>query len=285
MSSTGLTMNKFTSQKGISLNSAARGIAQLKMVATAGVLLLAMAPAMAQTAAPPEEASSVNTLEEIVITARKREESVMQSPVVVQVITEQQVQDLHLTSVESLETAVPELKITPAFGLSGASVTLRGIGNGDEATYEDQSVSLSLDDFTFSDGMMYKQGLFDLTQVEVLKGPQSLFYGKSSSGGVIALHSADPTSDWEAQAQTSYEFYADERDFNAFISGPINDELGIRLAGYYDTSEGYLYNPNPLNPEHRVPAEDSNGLRGTIKFDDPDLGLRVKLKVGGVAVV
>jgi outer membrane receptor protein involved in Fe transport len=244
-------------------------------------LLISIAPALADSAAPADEAtSSGNTLQEIVITARKREESVMQSPVIVQVLTEQQVTDLHLTSVESLQAVVPELKISPAFGLSSASVSLRGIGNGNEATYEDQSVSLSLDDITFSSGMMYKQGMFDLAQIEVLKGPQSLFYGKSSSGGVIAIHSADPTPEWETQATTGYEFIAGERDFSAYVSGPITDQLGIRIAGYYNTAEGWLYNGNPDSPQRRVPDFDQNGLRLTLKYDNSDVGLRVKFKAG-----
>jgi outer membrane receptor protein involved in Fe transport len=253
------------------------------MAATIGLLLFATAPAMADpdpAGATGQETGTGNALEEIVVTARKREESIMQAPVLVQVLTDQQVEDLHLTSVASLQTVVPQLKISPAFGLSSAAVSLRGIGNGNEATYMDQSVSLELDGMSFSSGMMYKQGLFDVGQITVLKGPQSLFYGKSSSGGVIAIQSADPTKEWESEFTAGYEFNAQEKDFGGYISGPINEYVGVRIAGYYNTSNGYLYNPNPYNTAHRVPAIDQNGLRATIKFDNPDVGLRVRFKAG-----
>jgi len=60
-------------------------------------------------------------------------------------------------------------------------------------------------------------------------------------------------------------FVADETDVNGYISGPINDQLGIRLAFYHENSEGYLDNPNPFTPNHRVPAETGNGGRVTLK--------------------
>jgi iron complex outermembrane receptor protein len=170
------------------------------------------------------------------------------------------------------------LKIAPAFGLSSASVTLRGIGNGNEGTYVDQSVALNLDGMTVGSGIFFRSGIFDIGQVEVLKGPQSLFFGKSSSGGLIAIHSADPTKEWDTKVTVGYEFNADEMDLDGYISGPVTDDLGVRLAGYHNTMKGYFYNPNPNNPKHRLPESTDDGFRGTLKYDNPDTGLRIKFK-------
>ena len=218
-------------------------------------------------------------LEEITVTARKREESSMQTPVILQVVSGTQIVDLHIDNIYAIESAVPGLVISQAFGSVGGTVNLRGLGNGQAANYIDQSVGLNFDGVGVSNGQFLRGGLFDLAQFEVLKGPQSLFFGKSTSAGVIALHSADPTSDWEAQVRSGYEFNADEFDFDGFVSGPITDTLGFRLAGYHDQQAGWFINPNPQTiGGHRVPDGTADGERLTLKFDDPGIGLRVNFK-------
>src|SRR5262249_28814125 len=104
------------------------------------------------------------------------------------------------------------------------------------------------------------------------------FYGKSTSSGLIAIHSADPTSTWDTKLGLGYEFEADEMDLDGYISGPLTDKLGIRIAAYHNTSKGYFENPNPTASSHRVPGIEANGARMTLKYNDPDTGLRVKLK-------
>jgi iron complex outermembrane receptor protein len=157
-------------------------------------------------------------------------------------------------------------------------VFLRGIGSGDSTSYTDQSVGLNIDGISMSQGNFYRAGSFDLAQIEVLKGPQGLFFGKSTTAGIIALHTADPTPDWESLVSYGDEFYANEHQVNMFISGPITDKLGIRVAGYYDSIDGWLYNPNPAAGAHRVPNSEDFAGRLTLKWDDPDTGFRAKLK-------
>jgi outer membrane receptor protein involved in Fe transport len=251
----------------------------LKALVLAGVstfIMGAFLPAAAQSASK----AAGSAPEEIIVTARKREESIMKTPVVLQAISKQQVEDLHLTNIESLTSDVPGLKIAYQYSLAGISATLRGIGNGGQNTYGDQSVALNVDGMTFSSGLLYRQSMFDVAQIEVLKGPQALFFGKSTTAGLIAIHTADPTKQWDTQVQVGYEFNADELDLNGYVSGPVTDDLGIRLAGYHNTMKGYFDNPNSANPAQRVPGETDNGFRGTIKYDNPDVGLRIKLKGG-----
>jgi iron complex outermembrane receptor protein len=111
-----------------------------------------------------------------------------------------------------------------------------------------------------------------------MKGPQSLFFGKSTSAGIIAINSADPTSTWKAKATVGYEFNADEMQMDGYVSGPLTDKLGVRLAGYHNTMKGWLINPNPAAKTRRLPGQEDNGARLTLKYDDPDVGLRVKFK-------
>jgi outer membrane receptor protein involved in Fe transport len=92
------------------------------------------------------------------------------------------------------------------------------------------------------------QGLFDLAQVEVLKGPQALFFGKNSPAGVLSLKSADPGDHLEAFLRTNYEFVADEAVVEGAISSPITEDFGARLAVRYRKMKGWMRNTaGPLN--------------------------------------
>ena len=249
------------------------GIAVLSFGAAPGAYAL-------DAAADADTGAESSGLQEIVVTARKREESVMRAPVLVDVVTEQQIADLKITNIYDLaQTLEPDLHVSYGFGPVGTVVYMRGIGSGDTASYVDQSVGLNVDGVGMSHGAFYKSDSFDLAQIEVLKGPQGLFYGKSTTAGIIALHTADPTPDWQSEASYGYEIYDEENQVNMFVSGPITDKLGIRLAGYYDQDAGWMYNPNPAATVNRTGGEDFGG-RLTLKWDDPEAGFRAKFKFG-----
>jgi outer membrane receptor protein involved in Fe transport len=259
---------------------ASRGVRVVKAASLAAVstlVITALMPAVRAKAAAAA-VSSAAAPEEIIVTARKREESIMKTPVILQAISAKQLENLHVTSIDSLTSASPGTFIQFGFAETGITAYIRGIGTSGSATFADQEIALNIDGFTSSQGALFRQGIFDAAQIEVLKGPQSLFFGKSTAAGMIAIHSADPTRDWQAEAKIGYEFKADEMDLSGYLSGPLTDDLGIRIAGYHNTSKGYLYNPNPANPAQRLPAETDNGARLTLKYDDPDIGLRVKFK-------
>jgi iron complex outermembrane recepter protein len=227
-------------------------------------------------------ADAENRLEEIIVTARKRDESVLRTPVTIDVVSAETMKDLKIDDLYDLqEVAAPGLKVSNGFGPVGTVVYMRGIGSGDTASYVDQSVGLNIDGVSYSHGVFYKSGTFDLAQLEVLKGPQGLFFGKSTTAGIIALHTANPTPEWDSEISASYEFEGDETDVRAYVSGPINDNFGIRLAGYYNRAEGWLYNPNP-DPRvvHRLPDGEDYGGRLTLAWDAPDAGFSANLKVG-----
>jgi outer membrane receptor protein involved in Fe transport len=236
--------------------------------------------------APPRTGASTTpstTVSEIVITARKREEALMSAPVVASVVTGEQLQRQNVRSMDDLGEVVPTLKVQRGFGGQvGTVVNIRGIGSGTSATFIDQSVGFAIDQVGFSHGSFYDAAVFDLARVEVLRGPQGLFFGKSTTAGIISFNTADPTPTWDTALTTSYEFNAQEWNLNGYVSGPITDKLGIRIAAFYDTLEGYLRNPNPFGTpaQQRIPDGYSEGTRLTLAYTDPDLGFRAKFKVG-----
>jgi outer membrane receptor protein involved in Fe transport len=236
---------------------------------------IASGPVRSQSTSAKE--NTAEGLEEIIVTARKREESVMKTPVVMQVFTQEQINDLKIQNFEDLALVTPGLLVNRTD--TSSTVYFRGIGNGEGAFFADMAVLLNVDGLSLTNAGFYRSAMFDTAQIEVLKGPQALFYGRSASAGIIAVHSADPTSTWETQGRVGYEFYADERDLDGFISGPITDKLGIRIAAYNNIMQGYFTDPKPDADSPRVPNEEDNGERITLKYDDPGLGFRAKLKV------
>lgn len=248
--------------------------------------LLAVAAAMATSspafAAERDNAQADrpdNTGSEIVVTARRREENLMQAPVVASVLAGSELVKSNIQTVDQLQEIVPSLRIQRGFGGSvGAVVNIRGIGSGTSGTFVDQSVGIAVDQVGFSHGSFYDAAAFDLARVEVLRGPQGLYFGKSTTAGIISLTTANPTKTWQGSVTGGYEFNAREFNLNGFVSGPLTQNLGVRLAGFYDRLSGYLYNPNPAGSaaQFRVPDGHSEGGRLTLDYDGGPL--RVNLK-------
>ena len=247
---------------------------RVAILAAASVAAFNCSEALAQS---PRQTSAYAP-EEIIVTARKRQESIMKAPLLIQAMSAQQIVNLKISNFEDLSSVTPSLKIAPAFGTVGAYVYLRGLGNGGAANLADQSVQLNVDGVAMTHGTFYRTGMFDINQIEIMKGPQSLFFGRSSSAGIIAVHSANPTDVWESSISVGYEFDADEAATEGYVSGPITDKLAIRLAGYYSNMKGWLLNVRPDAAGRRLPKKEEVGGRITLEYDDRDIGLRVNLK-------
>lgn len=180
--------------------------------------------------------------EDIVVSARKRQESILKVPVVLTALSGDTLEKLGATEMTDLPKLVPGLQLSRGVLSAGLFVTIRGVGTSQQDPSLDQSVSLNIDGLSLTQGLAFASGMFDLGQIEVLKGPQALFYGKSSPGGVIALHTADPTDAFEVIARAGYEFEGNERRGELIVSGPLGETLKGRLAGNYSAARGYFRN-------------------------------------------
>jgi len=198
--------------------------------------------AMAQTDAPPaaETAQQSGRLEEIVVSARRRSESLQDVPVTVAPITKSQLENNDASTFSNLGELAPQVMIGSTATGTGAILSIRGISSGATDSGLDQSVSVDIDGVQLSRGRIITQALFDLQQVEVLEGPQALFFGKNSPAGVISLHSADPTDKFEASTKIGYEENASEYFGEAVASGPISDTLKARIAVRVDYMDGWI---------------------------------------------
>jgi iron complex outermembrane receptor protein len=225
--------------------------------------------------------------EEIIVTARKKNESLISVPVVVTAISAQGLEKAQIHDMYSLQSHVPGLVMGTQIGAISSGVSLRGVGTSATNATIDQSVSLNIDGMQLTQGLAYKSAMFDLGQVEVLKGPQALFFGKNSPGGVVSFRSADPTEKTEIILKTGYETVAQEKFGEVILSGPLSDTLKGRLAAHYSGNNGYFKNNStgfPTGFGMKKPTSDKFAddetlmLRGTLLFN-PNDNYDARLKV------
>ena len=165
----------------------------LRMALAASLCLAAWSAPRAQQTTNAAQTAGSGELEEITVTARKRTESILNVPVDVQALPASQLQTFQVTQLTDLPTLVPGLNFGTSLLSIGTLVSIRGIGTASQDPGVDQSVALNIDGLALGNGLAFNSGMFDLGEVEVLKGPQALFFGKESPGGVISLRTADPT--------------------------------------------------------------------------------------------
>jgi iron complex outermembrane recepter protein len=253
------------------------------LAAVAATSLTQAVPAFAQEAG---DAGARIDNGDIVVTARKREESIMKVPVVTNALSSEQIERSQITDIRRVAEQIPGFIVGQGSSAAyGAQLSLRGIGTSVLNGTIDQSISLNLDGQQFTQGLAFTAAMFDLQQLTVLKGPQALFFGKASPGGVVAIQSANPTPDWQIIARAGYEFVADAKQGELILSGPLTNSLGIRLAGRYTQSDGYFRNiaiPTPgtgaLQPALRAPHSKETILRGTLMWEPNEL-FNARLKV------
>jgi outer membrane receptor protein involved in Fe transport len=206
--------------------------------------------AHAQNAAP---AASQHQLEEVVVTARKREESLQRVPVAVAVVSAQQLKNNLATDLQKVGELAPQVSLATAGSGTGAVITVRGVSSASNDAGLDQSVAVEVDGVPMSRGRIISASIYDMSSVQVLQGPQALFFGKNSPGGVISLRSVDPSNKFEGYATAGYEFEAHERFVEGAVGGPITDTLKARVAIRLDKIRGWIKNtatpiPYPLDP-------------------------------------
>lgn len=242
----------------------------LALVATPGV---AFAQATAETATSAE-----STFGEIIVRARMQNETLQDVPVTVSVVGGEEIERYSFNQIAQVVSRVPTLNVQVGGSGSGGQLSLRGVGSSNISAAFDSAVALDYDGVQVSTMRMLQTGFFDVAQIEVLRGPQSLYFGKSASAGVFAIKSADPTPKWEAGVNASWEFEEKGWLVGGFVSGPLTDTLGIRFAGQInDISEFQKLQPGT------PAANQTRGLkylmgRVTLQWD-PDPGLNANLKL------
>jgi iron complex outermembrane receptor protein len=235
-----------------------------KFVLLATTSLIFAAPAFAQDAsAEAAAAEDTGGLEEIVVTAQKREENLQDVPVSVTALSAESLANARIADFTDLTRAASSLTVTQATSAPNNSIILRGIGTFAFSIGVEPSVAVIVDDLPVVQQAQAFDSLGDVQRIEVLKGPQGTLFGKNASAGVVNIVTKDPTSELSG----SIAFTAatdDDYRMEASLSGPFGEtDSGYRLSGYYHSYGGNVRN---LTTGNMLNDQEAFGLRGKIKL-------------------
>jgi iron complex outermembrane receptor protein len=234
-------------------------------------------PAQADTRRdPPPSAEQPEAtpllVEEIIVTARKRTENLQDVPLSAEVINGQTLADYNIKTLSELSQSVPGIQLN-ATG-AGGQFFIRGIGSG-TSVFFDQSVGTFIDDIYHGRTRVAEEAFLDLDRIEVLKGPQSTFFGNNAIAGALNIVTAKPTEEFGGSVRALYGQYGQYAG-EGMLNIPLNSELAVRIAVIGDGLSGWAKDPYA---GHDQP--DNNNKAGRITFlyrpsDDFDATLKVE---------
>ena len=215
---------------------------------------------------------SDSRLEEIVVTAQKKEQGLSEVPISIQVLSSDKIDTLGITSLEDLQTHVPGLMINK--GAAQFNIYIRGVGSGTNKGFS-QSVTQFIDGMPIARGEQYLSALLDVERIEVLKGTQGVLFGKNTIGGVVNMVSKSPVIDGDADGHWSIETVPEWNTIKvqAASSFPVSDTFAMRIAATAEESDGWTY--NALLKEDG-PSSESTALRATFlwQLDNAEVNLK-----------
>lgn len=246
----------------------------IRTFALASVSFLSFAtPAFAQNGIAKDSdeigASSDTGLgtEEIVVSARRREESAQDVPLVVNAVTSEMLDKLNIREFKDVAALVPGLQLGVSQNGIGAQATLRGVAYDVNASGNNGTIEFYLNEAHLSAGLLF-QSMFDVGQIEVLRGPQGTLRGRASPSGSITVTTRRPVLDQAGGYVNGFVNDIHGWNFNAAINVPlIQDKLAIRLAGVADENQENRVRSinNPLDPH-----QETQGGRISVRFEPFD---------------
>jgi iron complex outermembrane recepter protein len=210
--------------------------------------------------------SSAAQIEEILVTASRRTETDIQSTAMsISAITANDIDQLSPRDLGDIATLVPNFSAAKPAGFNAASFAMRGVGQTSIIVYQDPQVGVTIDDFVIPHIQTQLLEMFDIEQVEVLRGPQGTLYGKNTTGGVVNVRTRRPV-----MGENSLEAAVKTESFGRFetrIAGnaAVGETLALRAAGIYMTSDGYWRNNAEFGPVTAFdPAHPALGTTGAV---------------------
>ncbi|RME63292.1 MAG: TonB-dependent receptor, partial [Alphaproteobacteria bacterium] len=202
-------------------------------------------------------------VEEIIVSAQKREESLLRVPVAVTTLGAGQLETFgNLIDIQRIQALIPSLNFRRGSGNRESALVLRGIGTISFSIAAEPAVATVIDGVVLSRSGQAFNELADIARIEVLRGPQGTLFGKNASGGVINIISKKPADSPEAYMEASY-FKGDEVRVKGSLSGPISDALKYRLNAFFGSFDGYIDNVLLNKRSH---GYDRAGVRGMFEW-------------------
>jgi iron complex outermembrane receptor protein len=234
--------------------------------AICAALAVFSAPALAQEAV--DDAVDDGSLEEITVTARRREESLQTVPVSVSAFTEGEIERRQINSTLDVIRNVPNLVGSNNVGISSAtSLFIRGIGQDESLSTTDPAVGTYVDGVYIARQISNNAYLYDIERIEVLRGPQGALFGRNTSGGAIQIITRKPGDEFKAEFEGSIGDY-DSFAVKGRINAPLSDTVALNVAAFTaQRDEGFQKNVN-LGTE--TFDADSSGARAALRITPND---------------
>ena len=180
-------------------------------------------------------------LEEVVVTAQKREQNIQDVGISVSAFTGDQLQQLGYTNAQEVTALAPGVSTIQPNGPSNYAVAIRGVAQNDFISNQESPVSIYIDDVYLSQMSSAGFMLFDMERVEILRGPQGTLYGRNATGGLVHYVSRKPTAEREGYAQLTGGYY-DQVKFEGAAGGALTDRILGRVSVATHHNDGYVRN-------------------------------------------
>jgi len=213
----------------------------------------------------PVTAQEAGMLEEIIVTAQKREQSLQEVPISVTAIGEQAIQEGKITGVQDVALETPNFTMTQ-FNIGEPQYYIRGIGNSLDSAGSDPAVATFIDEVYIGRSAGTAMDLYDLDRVEVLRGPQGTLFGKNVVGGALNIITKRPTQEFEAKLGATVGNFS-QTVLRGFVNGAITDNVSGKLSFSRRQRDGYVDNVIDGEEYH---DEDNFSARGQLLFTVSD---------------
>src|SRR5690554_1308117 len=193
-------------------------------------------------------ANTSSLLEEVVVTARKREESLQDVPIAITALNSSQLEELKVRSLEDLTVGIPNVSLDDVGTFpTTANFSIHGLGINSSIPSIDPTVGVFVDGVYMGQNSGVVIDMFDIQSVEILRGPQGTLFGRNVTGGAILLNSKGPTEEFEFNARIAVDGNPSgdgglSKYYMGSISGPIGDQLGFRVSVYNNDDDGWFVN-------------------------------------------
>ena len=209
-------------------------------VSVSGLALLLAAPAMAQSTDAPSNAANID---DIVVTAQRRSENIREVPFAVTAMNQEALTTIAAGGADilSLSGRVPSLQIESSNGRYAPRFYIRGLGNVDFDFTASQPVSVVLDDVVLESVYLKGFPMFDVQQLEVLRGPQGTLFGRNTPAGVVKIDTVKPSDELTGYGSLTYGNLGSTRA-EAGVTLPLSDTLSMRVSGLWNHRDDWVNN-------------------------------------------
>lgn len=202
-------------------------------------------------------------IEEIVVTATKRAQSVQDVPVAVSAVDQATIEAMRIDEFTDITRISPSLTVNRGDWATNSGFSLRGIGTNVFSINIEPSVAIVVDDVPLVRSSQAFSDLLDIERIEVLRGPQSTLFGKNASAGVVNVVTQAPGEDFDFRFRGGYTT-DDQLDFGLTTGGPLSDAVGFRLSAFLkEREDGHIDN---ITTGEEVDGNESWGVRGKLVF-------------------